>query len=132
VEDVRADRVFLKDLKRLDERLGCKFNGSHFVITYDRGYGKPVNIQLIRDDAGGFRQPNRYDIEFVAGGDLAREPMKHRLQRISRYMEDFEASERKKRREVIRDMTKDGKHQLKKAFDLANEGVIPKRRGMPL
>ncbi len=116
----KPDRVFMRELKLLDNRLGVKFNGSNFVITYDRGHGDPVNIHCVKTDDGGFRQPDKRDIDFVASGDLSRDSVRYKLQGVSKYFADFQEKERRKRKELIRDLTKDGKYQLRNAVDRVN------------
>jgi hypothetical protein len=100
-----VDRSFKRDLKSLDSRLGAKFNGQHFVITYDRGYG------------GSFRQPDKRDLMVIKGGDLAEgEKMDTRLQKAAYASELIRREARRKAKENIRDMTKDNRNQLEKAF----------------
>lgn len=111
------DRSFLKQLKLLDRRLGVKFNGQNFVVTYDRGHGDPVNIHAVRADSGGFRQPDRRDLEFLCQGDMERQTPRERFNKVSAYMENYQAEKRRKARENLRDLTKDGKNQLRKAFE---------------
>ena len=108
---------FVKDLKGLDRRLGVKFNGEHFVVTYDRGYGEPVNIHRIKEDDGGYRQPDRRDLVVIGQGDLSRgDKMEVRLKKLAYASEQIRAEARRKSNENIRDMTKDGKNQLQRAF----------------
>lgn len=111
---------FLKDLKGLDRRLGVKFNGEHFVVTYDRGWGDPVNIHRIKDEDGGYRQPDQRDLEIVWQGDMARgESPQVRLKKLAYASEQIRSEARKKSKENIRDMTKDGRLQLQRAFQQA-------------
>jgi hypothetical protein len=111
--DVRPERSFLRDLKNMDRRLGCKFNGQNFVVTYDRGYGEPVNILLIKRDDNGFRQPTGRDLEILKGGDLAQgESMDLRLKKIAYACYEMQEQTKKKHRENIRDWTKDDKNYL--------------------
>lgn len=113
MEDVRPDRAFMRDLKNMDKRLGCKFNGQNFVLTYDRGYGEPVNVLLVKRDDGGFRQPTGRDLEVLRGGDLASgENVEVRLQKMARACYEMRESVTRKRRENIRNMTKDDKNYL--------------------
>jgi hypothetical protein len=112
-----VDRSFKRDLKSLDSRLGAKFNGQHFVITYDRGYGEPVNILRIKGEGGSFRQPDKRDLMVIKGGDLAEgEKMDTRLQKAAYASELIRREARRKAKENIRDMTKDNRNQLEKAF----------------
>lgn len=124
MSDARPDRAFVKELKLIDRRLGVKFNGSHFVLTYDRGHGDPVNVALVKRDDGGFRQPDRRDLEHIKGGDLAQgDKMDIRLKKMAYASEQMRRQIRAQSRQNIRDMTKDGKHQLAKAFTKAtNQG----------
>ena len=111
------DRSFMKDLRLMDKRLGCKFNGEHFVITYDRGYGTPVNIARIKGKDDGFRQPDRRDLEFIRSGDMENDSVRRRLDRISYTAAKEEQMERQaKVKENIKDMTKDDKLQLRRWF----------------
>lgn len=111
------ERGFLRDLKNLDKRLGVKFNDSHFVVTYDRGHGEPVNILRVRGEDGSFRQPDRRDLAIIKGGDLAEGPkMDLRLKEAAYKAELIRQRDKQKAHDNIRDMTKDNKNQLKKAF----------------
>jgi hypothetical protein len=112
------DRSFLRDLKNLDRRLGMKFNGEHFVVTYERGLGQPVNILRIRGENGSFRQPDQRDLKIIKGGDLA--VKREETYAEAAYKEELVQREiTHKRHENFRDMTKDGKNQLAKAFTQA-------------
>lgn len=111
-----VDRSFLRDLKNLDKRLDAKFNGNHFVITYERGHGEPVNILRVRGEDGGFRQPDRRDLAIIKGGDLEDEKMETRLRKAAYKAEQQRLNERRKVKEMIRDRTKDDKLQLAKAI----------------
>ena len=111
-----VDRSFKRDLKNLDRRLGTKFNGEHFVITYDRGYGLPVNIFRVKGRDDGFRQPDKRDLEVIKGGDLETEKMETRLKRSAYASECMRREIARKAAENIRNMTKDDKNQLQKAF----------------
>jgi hypothetical protein len=107
----------MKDLKSLDRKLSAKFNGEHVVITYDRGHGEPVNILRIRGEDGGFKQPDRRDLMIIKGGDLAEGPkMDTRLREAAYRAERQQETAKRKAHENIRDMTKDGKNQLVKAY----------------
>jgi hypothetical protein len=118
------DRSFARDLKILDRRLGTKFNGENFVVTYDRGYGEPVNVYRVKADDGGFRQPDRRDLECIKGGDLNNgDRMETRLKKMSYASEQMRKRIRENTRSEIRDMTKDSKTQLKRwVNDRANMG----------
>ena len=112
-----VDRSFLKDLKAMDKRLSVKFNGEHMVVCYDRGHGQPVNILRVKGENGGFRQPDRRDLAIIKGGDLAEGPKMDLRLREAAYRSELQRREaNRKAHENIRDMTKDGKNQLSKAF----------------
>jgi hypothetical protein len=112
MEDVRPDPSFLKKLKMMDRRLGTKFNGKHFVVTYDRGYGEPVNVHRVKMDNGGFRQPDNRDLEFIKSGDLTNKGIKERLNELSYHSASIREKMREQAKSEIRDMTKDNKRQL--------------------
>ncbi len=115
--DYKPDPAFTKELKRTDPRLGCRFNGQTFVITYERPCGGSVPVMSVKDESGGFRQPNQRDIEKLKESDLAREDYREKFQRlgsVSEYMRDM-AERKRKRASEIRDMTKDSRRQLYQA-----------------
>jgi hypothetical protein len=118
------DRSFLRELKSIDRRLGTKFNGSHFVVTFSRGYGEPVNIALVKSETGGFRYPDKRDLEYVKSGDLAQgDTMHNRLNKMAYTSELIRRQAREKARENIRDMTKDDRIYLDQKFrQLTNMG----------
>ena len=103
-----CDRSFRRDLRNLDSRLGVKWNGQNFIVVYDRGYGDPVNVYCVKEQDGGFRQPDRRDLEIISQGDLARgESMDMRLKKLAYASEKMRERMREKAHENIRDMTKD-------------------------
>ena len=118
-----VDRSFKRDLKNLDSRLSTKFNGEHFVVTYDRGHGEPVNILRIKGENEGFRQPDRRDLAIIKGGDLAEGPKMETRLREAAYRSELQRREaRRKAAENIRDMTKDDKIYLgQKIGQLTNQ-----------
>jgi len=115
-----VDRSFLRDLKNMDRRLGVKFNGRQFVITYDRAYGEPANIHCVRTVDGGFRQPDTRDLNFIRSGDLENDRLKDRLDRLARHCEDIRKKIRANDKDEIRAMTRDNRRQLVNAFTKAN------------
>ena len=106
----------MQDLKRLDKNLGVKFNGETFVITYQRPFGDPVNNWKVVDDRGGFRQPDRRDIEILQQSDIEKESPKEKFARTAKYMEEAREKDRKRASEDIRHMTLDNRRQLGPAF----------------
>lgn len=117
------DHVFMKRLKSLDPKLGCKYNRDtqRFNITYKRATGQPVPIMQVNSDTGGFRQPDQREINKLHESDTQRVPMNEQLQKASKYMQDYRAKKEKEARENIRLMTKDDKLQLRKAIGRAAE-----------
>jgi hypothetical protein len=128
------DRVFMKRLKGLDPRLGCKYFPSHghFVVTYRRAIGEPVPVMLIEGPGGCFRQPDERDIKKLQEGDLHRVPLKDRMKQLAAYFERDRTERARKRREMLRDRTKDDRIQLTRAIgkiDRNNGGkTMPYRR----
>jgi hypothetical protein len=116
------ERGFMKNLKSLDKRLNCVFRKEHghFVITYDRGYGEPVNLCMVRTDSGDFRQPDMREIAFLKAGDMENQRIKDKLAETAKYMYEIREHDRKKAAETIRDRTKDDKIQLMSAFNMAH------------
>jgi len=114
----QPDRVFVKDLKTLDRRLGCEYvpGHGHFVVNYKRPYGGRVPIFMVKGDNGEFRQPDKRDLEFLKSGDLNNEDMKTKIQKSALYMEKVREKKRKDARENIRGATKDDKIQLARAI----------------
>ncbi len=117
--DYRPDRAFMAELKRTDPRLGCRFNGKFFVITYERAHGGAVPIMSIRDDNGDFRHPDPRDIQKIKESDLQREDFREKFLRLSNASEHLkrQAEDRQRRRDEIRAMTKDSKRQLRRAYE---------------
>ncbi len=129
---------FLKDLKSMDKKLGIRFNGEHFVFTYDRPVGEAANIYRVKADDGGFRYPDRRDLEAIAKGDLAREDMQSRLRKLSYASEKMREKAKADARDNVRHMTRENKIQLANAaIQLTNQGkgncqfrrISPKRTG---
>jgi len=112
------DRTFMKDIKRLDPKLGCKFEPSHghFVVTYDRAVGPPAPICMVKDKNGEFRQPDKRDLDFIKSGDRDNVDVETRLRKSAKYMEDTREKQKRDTKSNIRDMTLDGKNQLTNAF----------------
>ena len=121
--DYQPDRSFLNELKRTDPRLDCRFNGQTFVITYERPCGGSVPIMSVRGEGGGFRQPDQRDIMKLKASDLAREDYREKFMRMGKMSEYLTDQEQRRRRskENLRDMTKDGKRQLRRAYERVHE-----------
>lgn len=110
------DRAFMAQLKTMDKSLGIKFNGDHFVITYQVESGPCVNIWKVVAGDGGFRQPDRRDLEILAQSNIEHESPEEKQARVSRYMEAEREKDRRRAKEMFRDRTKDDKIQLYDAF----------------
>jgi len=109
------DRNFLKQLKKLDPKLGCHYepDHQHFVITYDRPYKGKVPILCVEDKAtGGFRPPDNREIQTLKEYDTHRVDMSTRLKHTATYMERVREKDKKDAADNIRNMTKDSKNQL--------------------
>lgn len=111
------DPGFMRKLKGMDKRLGCKFNPDieRFVITFERPMSNPVSLFVIKgggEGLGYFRQPDDRDLVLLHKYDLSRTTMNDYLLEISKYMEDVRERDRKNSRENFRNMTKDDKIQL--------------------
>ena len=134
------DSNFVKRLKAVDNRLGCKYERTHghFVINYERACGGAVPIFMVKSESGGYRQPDQRDMDFLLSGDLTKEDMKTKLQKSAKYMADVREKSKKDASDNIRGATKDGKIQLSNAFSrIAGGGkgnsafrrVVPKQKG---
>ncbi len=120
MESPTVERGFMKNLKNLDRRLGVKFNGDNFVITYDRGYGEPVNLHTVKRDDGGFRQPDNRDLKVIYDGDMSNKRPEVELQKRAYELLSVREESKKKSKEMFRDMTKDDRIQLMNAFQKAH------------
>ena len=110
---------FMRDLKSLDRRLGCKFNPriERFVITYKRALGDELIMFVVkREEDGGFRFPDRRDIEGLQKYDMEKTTLNEYLGMISKYMDDYREAHKRRCRQDTRDRTKDDKIQLIKAL----------------
>jgi len=115
------DRSFMKRLKEISPDLGCHYEPGHehFVVTHRRAIGPPVPILLIESDTGGFRQPDQRDINKILASDTHRIPVKDRMKALAKYLEEDRAHKRAQAKDNIRNMTKDDKIQLTRAFGKA-------------
>lgn len=134
------DRAFREELKRLDERLGCKYRYDieRFVITWDMPVGPCAELLVVRDERGGFRHPDKREIMMLCEGDLHRTDLKDRLNKTEKYMREYRENREKYVKDEIRNQTKDDKIQLMDAYrSVFNVGskrptfrrIAPKARG---
>lgn len=113
----KPERHFMRRLQELDKNLGCEFNRNtqRFNVTFKRATGQPVPIIQVNSENGGFRQPDQRELNILGESDLQRIGMKDRLNKASKYMFDYREKKAKEAKLNLKDMTKDGKHQLKRA-----------------
>ena len=134
----KPDRFFMKQLKALDNRLGCRFREdlNRFVITWEKIYGPPDEIMVV--SKSHFRQPDNRELMFLSDGDLHRTDMRERLEKTAHYFEQYRKKEEEYQADEIRNMTKDDKIQLANAFRKTfNTGgkasafrrIVPKHKG---
>ena len=112
----KPDKFFMKQLKALDNRLGCRFREDleRFVITWEKFYGPPDEIMVVSKPH--FRQPDRRELLFLCSGDLHRTDMREQLEKTAAYFDDYRKREEDYQKDEIRNMTKDDKIQLADAF----------------
>ena len=123
MEHITPDPSFVRTLRGVDPKLGVKFNGRNFVVTYERPSGDPANIHTVKREDGGFRQPDQRDIDFIRAFDMQNESCRERLQRLSQRSEQIREHIRAQAKEEIRYATRDSKNQLAKAFlQATNQG----------
>jgi len=114
----KPDRFFMKQLKQLDERLDCYYNNSigKFLITYKRSTGQPVPIIRVETEDGGFRYPDRREINTLHESDNQRVSMRDRLDKNTKYMLEYRDKKDKEARDNLRFMTLDDKLQLRSSL----------------
>lgn len=112
------DRAFMKQLKKLDKRLGCKYRVDieRFVITWDMPVGPFAELLVVRDEYGGFRHPDMRELIMLCEGDLHRTDLKERLQKTESYLREYREKEEKKIRQEIKEATIDDRIQLMQAY----------------
>ena len=134
------DSHFMEKLKSLDPKLDCVYNPTteKFNITFQRVTGNPVPIIQVSSETGGYRQPDRRELYILGDGDMEKQSRREHLNKASKYFTDYRAKQAKDAKDNIRDLTKDGKNQLKQAFGrLSGSGkenstfrrIEPKARG---
>lgn len=124
MEEPTPDRSFVDQLRRIDKSLGIRFNGDHFVITYQVPDGGPrVNIWKVVAERGGFRQPDRRDLEMIQMSNIERESPEDKQARIARYMDAEREKDRRRAREDLRNMTRDNRIQLVRGFEVLEGGT---------
>ena len=117
----KPDQFFMKKLKGLDPKLGCEYNKDfhRFNITYKRATGIPVPIMQVKTESGEFRHPDQREINVLHESDTQRVSMKDRLNKASKYMQDYRDKKKMEARENLRLITKDDKLQLRSGLGRA-------------
>jgi len=110
------DTYFMKQLKELDARLGCRFREDlqRFVITWEKIWGQNDEIMIVSKPH--FRQPDRRELLFLCEGDLHRGDMRDRLNKTASYFADYRKRQDKNVADDIRGATKDDSIQLRNTF----------------
>jgi len=132
------DAFFMKQLKELDQRLGCRFREDldRFVITWEKFWGLPDEVMVVSKP--GFRQPDRRELLKLCGGDLHRQDMRSRLNETAAYFADYEKRQNDFVADELRAQTREDKTQLKntyrKVFNTggkasAHRRITPKAKG---
>lgn len=122
----KPDTFFIRQLKELDPRLGCRFREDldRFVITWEKVWGMPDEVMVVSKP--GFRQPDRRELMRLCDGDLHRKDMGQRLDETAAYFKDYRKRQDESAADDFRNLTKDDKQQLKNAFRKAyNTGGKP-------
>jgi len=125
---INAERGFMKNLKALDKRLNCVFRPEHehFVITYQRPYGEPVNLHCVKADDGGFRQPDNRDLKIIYDGDMSNRKADVVLAERAYELQHCRDKDVANAKDNIKHMTRMDKHQLINAYRKA--GNVGKQR----
>ena len=107
---------FMKQLKELDARLGCRFREDlqRFVITWEKIWGENDEIMVVSKYY--FRQPDRRELLVLCDGDLHRGDMRDRMNKTAAYFEDYRERQDKNVADDFRNLTKDDSIQLQNTF----------------
>ena len=120
----RPNTHFMKKLREIDSKLGCKFNRDteKFNITFDRVGREAVILFPVVSESGGYRQPDRRDLNVLGESDCERISVRDRLNKTSKYMSDYREKKAADAKGNIRHLTLDGKNQLKKVYSNVGGG----------
>lgn len=113
------DSGFIRKLKDISPKLGCEFSREHarFVITCQAELSGRYELFMVNgDEGGGFRYPDNRDILAVQEADRYVKSRRQRMRDADEYMRKHREDEEKSENDDIRNMTKDGKHQLIRAY----------------
>ena len=117
IEDARPDSAFMKQLKAVDRRLDVKFNGEHFVVTQKTEKYGDVNIWKVVNEQGGFRQPDRRDLEMIRGSNIENVSPNEQFNLSTAYMERFKEDERERERFNTRSVVTNNRLQVAQWFN---------------
>jgi len=140
-ERYAPDAFFMKQIKELDPRLGCRYREdlSRFVITWEKIWGPPDEVMVVSKP--GFRQPDRRELLQLCGGDLHRQDLRERLNETAAYFKDYRKRQDAFVADELRAQTKEDKTQLKNTYrEVFNTGgkasahrrILPKPKGNTL
>lgn len=113
------DPGFMRKLKAISPKLGCEFSREHarFVITCEGEISGRYELFLVEgDEGGGYRYPDNRDIRTIHEADRYFKSRRQREREAIEYMRKHREDEEKRERDTIRNMTKDGKHQLRRTY----------------
>ena len=112
------DSGFLRKLKAISPELDCEFSREHckFVITCKADSGNYELFLVEGDEGGGYRHPDNRDILAVHDADRYVKSRRQRMRESAEYMHNYREKEDKSEADDIRNMTKDGKNQLKRTY----------------
>jgi hypothetical protein len=113
------DSTFVKDLRAFDPLLRVRFERrmERFVITKRRAFGDDFNVLVVQTDDGGFRQPDRRDIQMLYEGDLWRHGgVNARIRRGEEHMKEFQEKQDREIEQESLARTRDSKIQLSNAY----------------
>jgi len=113
------DPGFVRKLKDISPKLDCEFSREHakFVITCKAELSGRYELFLVEgDEGGGFRYPDNRDILTVQEADRYVKSRRERIRDADEYMRKYREIEEHSERDDIRNMTKDDKIQLKRAY----------------
>ena len=112
------DDLFVKRLKRIDERLDMQWSAEpeRWLMVYDKGSKDFVNMFLIETEDHQYRHPDNRDLVRIRVADLATKSAEKRFKESAEYMAEARIKDREDAKENIRLMTLDGKIQLMQKF----------------
>jgi len=127
---VNVPSQFIKNLKQVDKGLDCEYNkfSDRFLIKH--------NNHIVYTIMG--RYPDNRELLVIKEADFRRKSLEKRLKESEEYAKNYREKKKLEAKESIRDITKDNKIQLQRAFARADVGgkqnstfrrVIPTPKG---